>query len=95
VAMDEQPASEILPGLYRSVLDVVADLETRGRRREAAAIRAEATRIYSHAWDAAAARGLRALLARAGRVPGTGPRTRYQAVLEALGRITDLERRPA
>jgi hypothetical protein len=93
--MDEQPISEILPGLYRSVLDAVADLETRGRRREAAAIRAEGTRVYSHAWNADAARRLRLLLSRAGRVPGPRPRTRYETVLEALGRITDLERRTA
>jgi hypothetical protein len=93
--MDEQPVSEILPGLYRAVLDAVADLESRGRRREAAAIRAEGTRVYSHAWNAEAARRLRLLVARASRVPGARPRTRYDAVLEALGRLADLERRPA
>jgi hypothetical protein len=93
--MDEQPVSEILPGLYRAVLDAVADLESRGRRREAAVIRAEGTRVYSHAWDADAARRLRALVARAGRVPAVSPRSRYEAVLDALGRLADLERRPA
>jgi len=93
--MDEQPVSDILPGLYRAVLDAVADLESRDRRSEAAAIRAEGTKVYSRAWNADAARRLRALVARAERVPGARPRTRYEAVLEALGRRTDPERRPA
>jgi hypothetical protein len=66
--VDEPPISEILPGLYRVVLDAVADLEARGRRREAAEIRADATRVYSRAWNAAAAHRLRALRLRADRI---------------------------
>src|SRR5204863_3352254 len=62
--MDELPVSEILPGLYRAVLDSVANLEARSRRSEAATIRAEATRVYSRAWTPDAARRLRALRAK-------------------------------
>src|SRR5689334_8828113 len=62
------PVAEVLPGLYRAVLDSVARLETLGRRREAAEIRADATAAYSKAWNAAAERRLRTLRARAERI---------------------------
>jgi hypothetical protein len=93
--MSEHPVAEILPWLYRSVLDAVADLESQGRRREAAAIRAEATKVYSRAWNVDAARRLRVLVARAERVREARTRTRYDAVVEVLGRRADLERKPA
>ena len=97
--MDALPVSEIMPGLYRAVLDAVADLEARNRRAEAAAIRSEATGVYSHAWTPAAAQRLRAIHARAQRTGDVRLRSRYQIVLEALGRtatpMTDLERHPA
>lgn len=93
--MDEAPVSEILPGLYRAVLDVVADLEAGRRRREAAEIRAEATRVYSRAWNADAAKRLRALRVRADRFLEPRFRTRYEHVVEVLGRAPDLERRTA
>ena len=93
--MDELPVSEILPGLYRAVLDAVANLESRQRRVDAAAIRFEATRVYSRAWTPDAAKRLRALRARADRIGGSQPRTRYDAVVESIGRAPDLERRPA
>lgn len=93
--MNELPVSEVLPGLYRAVLDAVANLESRHRRREAAEIRAEATRVYSRAWNADAARRLRALRARADRYADARLRTRYEAVVEAIGRQVDLERKLA
>jgi len=89
--MDEPPISEILPGLYRAVLDAVAGLEARGRRAEAARVRLEATRVYSRAWNDDAARRLRLLRLRADRM-SDARRSRYEAVLEALGRHPDLER---
>lgn len=93
--MSDHPVSEILPGLYRNVLDAVADLEARHHRRAAAAIRAEATKVYSRAWDADAARRLRVLVVRASRVRDARPRSRYDAVLDLLGRRADLERKLA
>lgn len=94
--MDELPVSEILPGLYRAVLDGVADLERRGRRADAAAIRSDATRVYSRAWTADAARRLRNLRAKADRITaGAHRHTRYEVVVETLGRTGDLERRTA
>lgn len=93
--MDDQPISEILPGLYRGVLDAVADLEGRKRRTDAAVIRAEATRVYSRAWTADAAKRLRALRARADRIVDPRVRTRYKVVTEPISRVPDLERRTA
>jgi len=43
--------AEDLPALYRAVLAGVEALERRGRRSHAAAIRREAIRAYSEAWD--------------------------------------------
>ena len=52
--VEQQPVAEVLPGLYRAVLDAVADLELRGLRPDAAKLRLEATRAYSGAWNPAA-----------------------------------------
>jgi hypothetical protein len=70
------PAEE-LPGLYRAILERVADLEQLGQREEAADIRRKATSVYSDAWNAAGRRSLFSLLARADRVLSgeTQPRT--------------------
>lgn len=93
--MSDHAVSEILPGLYRSVLDAVADLESRHHRREAAAIRAEGTKVYSRAWDADAARRLHALVLRAGRVRDARARRRFDAVLDVVSRRADMERKLA
>ena len=88
--MDQLPISEVLPGLYRAVLDAVARLEAHGRRHDAAQIRADATAAYSKAWTPAAERKLRALRARADRIVESrrraAPRSR-----ESRGRTIDLE----
>ena len=58
-----ESAAEELPALYRAVLDRVAELEAGGRSRpRPARVRAEATAIYSRAWDDRARRSLEALL---------------------------------
>ena len=49
--MDDQSPAEVLPGLYRSVLDVVARLERAGERQAAYDIRRKAVRAYSTRWD--------------------------------------------
>lgn len=103
--MNELSVAEIMPVLYRGVLDSVAELQARNGRREADRIRAEATRVYSRAWDVDAARRLRALCERASRLAmaPTSRRSRYAQVLELLGRRPeprvadmrpDMERRP-
>ena len=77
------PAEE-LPGLYRAILERVAELEALDQRPEATRIRLHATRTYSDAWDDAGRRSLLALLARADRaIAGesqtrTGTRTRIR-----------------
>jgi hypothetical protein len=98
--MNEPSVAEIMPVLYRGVLDSVAELEARNGRREAAWIRAEATRVYSRAWTVDAARRLRMLCERANRAVRTpaAMRSRYAIVREFLGRHADvrpdLERKP-
>ena len=65
--MELKSAAEELPGLYRAILDRVAELETAGDRPEAARVRRAATRAYSRAWDDRARRELDGLLRRAAR----------------------------
>ena len=62
--MEPKSASEELPALYRAVLDRVAELEAARERDLANRVRAEATQIYSRAWDERARRELLALLRR-------------------------------
>ena len=88
--VEQQSVAEILPGLYRAVLDAVADLELRGHRPDAAALRADATRAYSGAWNAAAAHRLRVLRARAARIVAKRRPGRQESLLEGIGRRMNL-----
>ena len=90
--MEQQPVAEVLPGLYRAVLDAVADLELRGHRLSAAAIRSDATRAYSAAWDPAAAHRLRVLRARAIRLVASRPTRRRESLRTMLSRRLNVER---
>lgn len=65
--MEPNSAAEELPGLYRAILDRVAELEAAGERATAARVRTAATRAYSRAWDARARRELEGLLRGAAR----------------------------
>jgi hypothetical protein len=69
------PADD-LPSVYRSILDGIAVLEGLGARREAAAFRAEATRIYSTAWDEPGLRRLRHIKVRIDRIVAGDERPR-------------------
>jgi hypothetical protein len=60
--MDPKTAAEELPELYRALLDRIAQIDAAGHRSLGYRIRVEATRIYSHAWDDRARRGLEDLL---------------------------------
>ena len=93
--VDEPPVAEVLPGLYRAVLDAVADLEAINRRPVATAIRNEAIRVYSRAWTPDAERRLRALRVRADRLGAVRGRTRYEPHGRSTNQPTDLERRTA
>jgi hypothetical protein len=91
--VEQQPVAEVLPVLYRSVLDTVGRLEARGLRREAATIRADATEAYSAAWTQAAVRRLTSLRDRAEKViQGRKGQRRTAVVIEARERRGDLER---
>ena len=68
--MEQNSPAEELPALYRAILDRVADLESGGDRAQAARVRADATRMYSRAWDERARRGLTALLLKTGASSG-------------------------
>jgi hypothetical protein len=85
--VESQTVAEILPGLYRSVLDAVGALEAAGFRREGARIREDAIRAYSGAWDHGAERMLRRLKARAARTAAGRTRRRAVAVEPLDGRI--------
>ena len=63
--METNAPAEELPGLYRAILDRVAELEAAGDRSEAARVRTAATLAYSRAWDDRAQRELERLLQRA------------------------------
>jgi hypothetical protein len=58
LARDPSLNSDEVPQLYRSILDLVAELEQMGARREAARGRAEAIAAYSRGWDDAGRRKL-------------------------------------
>jgi hypothetical protein len=65
--MESHAPAEELPGLYRAILDRVAELEAAGERAEAGRVRRAATAAYSRAWDERARRELEALQRQAAR----------------------------
>lgn len=69
------PAEE-LPGLYRTILERVAELEQLGERSEAAHIRMAATATYSAAWDESGRNRLVSLVHRADRAISGGSQPR-------------------
>ena len=70
---DANPA-EVLPEVYRMVLDRVASLERAGDRRAAYALRSRATRVYSSRWNARALRSLQKITREADqRLDGMAP----------------------
>jgi hypothetical protein len=83
--MMESTPAEVLPDLYRAILDAVARLEAAGERARAARVRRDATAAYSRAWDERARRRLLALLRETGR-PEVQERPRRLG--RALGRGT-------
>lgn len=91
--MESQPVAEVLPVLYRAVLDAVGQLEARGLRREAATLRADATEAYSGPWNQAAARRLASLRDRAEKVmQGRKGQPRRTVMVEPIERHVELER---
>lgn len=87
--MEETSVAELLPELYRQVLDRVAALEQHDHRAEAGRVRTEATRVYSGAWNPRAVGKLRGLRIHAERVVAGRERPRAQSPLAAaLARLS-------
>jgi hypothetical protein len=87
--VDETSVAELLPELYRQVLDRVATLEQHDHRAEAGRVRAEATRAYSGAWNPRAVGKLRALRIHAERVVSGRERPRApHPIAAALARLS-------
>jgi hypothetical protein len=88
--------AEDLPTLYRSLLDAVAELETRGAHRQATVVRAAATRAYSTSWDETGRRQLEQLARRVGRVideidhPVPPVRSFFRLGADGIGQISRL-----
>ncbi len=83
--MDSQNPAEVLPGLYRAVLDSVARLERAGERQAAYVIRCKALRTYSTRWDERGRRDLCRLEHEAQVRLAAGPRATAKASLARSG----------
>ena len=81
--MDDRNPAEVLPKLYRDVLDGVMRLERVGERRAAYDIRLRAQRAYSARWDRRARKTLGKLEREAHTRLAANPRA---AVVGALSR---------
>jgi hypothetical protein len=84
--MDDQNPAEVLPKLYRDVLDGVGRLERAGERRAAYEIRRRAQRAYSARWDRRALRTLGKLEREARAQLAASPRA---AAVGALSRTSE------
>ena len=71
--MGDRSPAELLPALYRAVLDQVAALELRGERVQAAHFRVEAISAYSRSWDTHGRHRLEGILRRAARALADAP----------------------
>ena len=80
----ELSPSELLPAIYRAVLDRVAELERRGERLEASRFRTEAIHAYSRSWDLRGRRRLEAILRRAERTIADTPEPAPESVAELV-----------
>lgn len=87
--MDGLAPAKLIPGRYRAILDGIAELERFGLRRRAGAIRVEATRAYSGAWDAKTLKRLDALLRDIARLSGSGSETSRSSSGLTLSRGTN------
>ncbi len=83
--MDDQNPAEVLPGLYRAVLDGVARLERAGERQAAYEIRRKALRVYSTRWDEHGRRKLGRLEQEAKQRLAASPRAAATTVLSRSG----------
>jgi hypothetical protein len=83
--MDSQNPAEILPGLYRAVLEAVSRLERAGERQAAYEIRCKALRTYSTRWDEAGRRSLSRLESEAHARLAASPHARAMAALARSG----------
>ena len=90
--MGDRSPAELLPALYRAVLDEVAALERRGERLQAAQFSDEAIRAYSRSWDATSRRRLDAILRRAERALADAPEPAQPEAVQAVSEATPKRR---
>lgn len=79
--MDDRNPAEVLPLVYREVLDALAGLEAAGERAAAYDLRLRAQRIYATRWDDGGMRALQKIVREAdARVPHSPQAPRRQAL---------------
>ncbi len=79
--MDDRNPAEVLPLVYRDVLDALARLEAAGERAAAYDLRVRAQRIYATRWDDGGMRALAKIVREAdGRLPDTGQVAQQRAL---------------
>jgi hypothetical protein len=81
--MDDRNPAEVLPLVYREVLDALARLEAAGERAAAYDLRVSAQRIYATRWDDGGMRALQKIVREA---DGRLPRVQQASHPEALAR---------
>jgi hypothetical protein len=81
--MDDRNPAEVLPELYRGVLDAVAKLERAGERTAAYELRRRALKVYSKRWNEAGRRNLEKVLRDADHTLAASPRAAAMGLVPA------------
>jgi len=83
--VDEHITADLLPTLYRRVLDAAMRLEWAGDRASAVRIRRHATTVYARGWDRSGARALERLEGEALNLMAARPPSRSHLLDRMIG----------